>query len=347
MLGILMWYVFQKQHAFERRDHSGAVLYEGIISMFSPRILRLSGAFMSVLLLGGTMNLAIAAKCDLREGATESQGREGFCKFNSEKRAFDGIPSVQAACLTRMVKQGGHIGGETITAFLRNLIDSSAPPKIDVLEEYLEKLGIEQSEVGGAIPKPITANYFIIHDTSSPNCSVKGVSASKCPTLGEFPPNRDEAGWSVNKNFDGHPQKAPNRVAHVFNSRVGESITEADFALHLPTTKFETCVDKSAKIGLFIGIENIQPRISVPPIPPKGKKVNDLDAPTPGFTSKQYDRLALLYLVASVRRDKWLVPAFHAIVDNQYADGHDDPQHFDMSAFSSALEKHVDALKAQ
>jgi hypothetical protein len=149
----------------------------------------------------------------------------------------------------------------------------------------------------------------------------------------------------VNQNFAGHPRLSPNRLAHVFNNRVGESVTEVDFAQHIGTTKFERCAAAAAKKRLFIGIENIQPRIGAPKIPAPGKKANNFEAPQPGFSAKQYDRLALLYLVASARWGQWLIPTFHAVVDQQYADGHDDPQHFDMTTFSSAVQKQIEALQ--
>ncbi len=127
-------------------------------------------------------------------------------------------------------------------------------------------------------------------------------------------------------------------------NRVGASITEVDFAEHIGTTKFEYCVDSSAKVKIFLGVENIQPRVGDPKIPKPGHDANDYDAPYPGFTPKQYERLALPYVVASARRGQWLIPAFHGVIDHFYRDGHDDPQHFDMSAFSAAVEKHVVAL---
>ncbi len=297
-----------------------------------------------LLALAGPGSSAWAARCDLKNGITPQQGRAGACKFNVQTKSFEGTPAQQAACLTREVKRLGNIGGETISPFLKELAGKPAPA-VQAVQGLLDGQQIRPSQIGGPVGQPITASYFIIHDTSSPNCSVSGISAAKCPRRGEFPPNRDEASWPVNQNFDGHPRQAPNRLAHVFNNRVGDSVTEVDFANHIATTKFETCADASAKNSLFVGIENIQPRVGDPPIPRPGKRENDFDAPQPGFAPKQYERLALLYLVASARRGQWLIPAFHAVLDQFYADGHDDPQHFDMAAFSAAVQKHVDALR--
>ena len=287
---------------------------------------------------------ALAVNCSLKGGLTQQQGREGLCKFSAQTRSFEGTAAQQAACLTREVKRLAHIGGETITPFLKELAGTPAPQAARV-QSLLDSQNIKPAQIGGPLATPITAKYFIIHDTSSPNCSAVTATSSTCPARGEFPPNRDDANWPPNQNFGGHPQPFPDRLAHVFNNRSGNSVTEVDFAAHIATTKFEKCSDASAKTRLFVGIENIQPRVGDPKIPAKGKKANDFDAPEPGFSAKQYERLALLYLVASTRRGQWLIPAFHAVLDQQYADGHDDPQRFDMTAFSAVVQRHFDAVK--
>jgi len=64
---------------------------------------------------------------------------------------------------------------------------------------------------------------------------------------------------------------------------------------------------------------------------------NDNVAPVPGFSDQQLDRLALLYVAASVRRGQWLIPAFHAVLDIGIPDAHDDPQNFDLGRWDSRL----------
>ena len=64
---------------------------------------------------------------------------------------------------------------------------------------------------------------------------------------------------------------------------------------------------------------------------------NDADAPEPGFTKKQYDRLALLYITASVRKGAYLIPGFHACVDQGIRNSHDDPQNFELPRFFQSL----------
>ena len=299
---------------------------------------------VAAVLLLGTNPAAWAAKCDLNQGMSAQQGRAGPCSFDPQSRSFRGTPEQQAACLTREVKRLGHIGNETITPFLRGVVGKPAPA-VQTVQALLQARQINPADIGGPPSSPISADYFIIHDTSTPNCSASGPTVA-CPIRGEFPADRDEPSWSFNRNFGGHPKPFPKRLAHAFTNRVGASITEVDFAEHIATTKFESCADQAVKTKLFVGVENIQPRIGSPKIPANPSKANDFDAPTPGFSAKQYERLALLYVVASARRGRWLIPAFHAVLDQFYADGHDDPQRFDMNAFSAEVKRLSDGIAA-
>jgi hypothetical protein len=295
-------------------------------------------ALMALMALMAMMAMSFAvsaAKCDLKPDVSVEQGRAGPCRFDPASGSFAGTPAQQAACLTREVKRAGLIGNDTLTPFLAGIVGKPAPG-IPAVQALLDARGIPPDAVGGSLARPIPARYFIIHDTSTPNCSDPEASVG-CPVRGAFPPDRDEEGWIFNRTFGGHPKPFPDRAAHAMTNRTGGSITEVDFADRIATTKFETCIDVAEKADLFIGVENIQPRIGSPRVPDAGQKLNDVDAPTPGFTSAQYRRLALLYVVASSRRGEWLVPAFHAVLDQFYADGHDDPQHFDMAAFSAEV----------
>jgi hypothetical protein len=289
------------------------------------------------------MSLAAhAAKCDLKQGISVEQGLAGPCRFDPARGSFEGTPAQQAACLTREVKRGGVIGGDTLTPFLAGIVGTPAPT-IASVQALLDARGIAPEAVGGSLARPITARYFIVHDTSTPNCSDPEASVG-CPVRGAFPADRDADTWIFNRTFGGHPKPFPDRAAHAMTNRTGGSITEVDFADSIATTKFETCIDVAEKADLFVGVENIQPRIGSPRVPAAGQTLNDVEAPTPGFTPTQYRRLALLYVVASARRGEWLIPAFHAVLDGFYADGHDDPQHFDMAAFSAEVKALSDAL---
>jgi len=39
-----------------------------------------------------------------------------------------------------------------------------------------------------------------------------------------------------------------------------------------------------------------------------------------------------------VRAERWLVPAFHAAIDAQIANGHDDPLNFNIESFATSLD---------
>jgi hypothetical protein len=91
--------------------------------------------------------------------------------------------------------------------------------------------------------------------------------------------------------------------------------------------------------GMFVHVELVQPRRKSHP-----KTFFDL-APSPGFTQKQLDRLALLYVVASYRAQKWLLPAYHAAVDATMAGAHDDPQNFDVAAWLTSVSHLLSQLK--
>ena len=301
---------------------------------------------MTRILLTVTLALAAATpagavNCALKPGVTPEAAAAGLCGYDVAGRTFRGLPAEQAACLTRWVAKGGAIGRPTITPFLRDR--AGTPVTVDAarLPPYLAALGVDAGrELGGDLAVAVTADYFIIHDTSEPNCSRAGWSATLCPEPGKLPKARDTAGWAAELGYLGHPKPSPDRLAHAWTNRVGGSITEVPFDQPLRSTKFESCLDTAAKAGLFLAVENTQPRVP----DPKGPAGNDFLAPRPGFTAAQYDRLALLYVMASVRRGRWLIPAFHAVLDARFLEGHDDPQHFDMRAFSRAVQRHVARL---
>lgn len=287
---------------------------------------------------------ALALNCALKEGVTPEQAAAGLCGYSVAARRFAGTPAEQAACLTRKVSPGGAIGGPTLTGFLRSLMGHEPEISRGRVVDYARALGIDaEKELGGDPLTPVTADYFIIHDTSTPNCSEPGWSKTLCPVAGELPKARDTVPWAAELGFLGHPKPAPDRLAHAWTNRVGGSITEVTFDLPLRSTKFESCLDTPAKAGLFLAVENTQPRAADPAL----GRPNDTIAPEPGFTRAQYDRLALLYIAASARRGGWLIPAFHAVLDARFADGHDDPQHFSMRAFSRAVERHLRALRGR
>jgi hypothetical protein len=73
-------------------------------------------------------------------------------------------------------------------------------------------------------------------------------------------------------------------------------------------------------------------------MPGRGSQ-NDFLAPSPGFSRAQYERLALIYIVASRRAGAWMIPAFHAVIDDGIPDKHDDPQNFEFAEFNDAINR--------
>ncbi len=255
------------------------------------------------------------------------------CAFDADALTFAGTPNEQAVCLTREVRQWGHIGEprEHMPQPLEGLIGQPTTIPRPAIAALLARRDIAQADVGGPIEGPIcrardnapgapTARYFVIHDTSTPGPDMNA----------PFPPDMDGAGWVGNnlETWRGRP------VGHIFVNRMGQSITTADFAR--PSwwaTKFERDhLDEQA--GLFINIELMQPRRREP----TGGARNDALAPDPGFTDAQLDRLALLYLLASVRKGEWLIPAFHGVLDTTIPNAHDDPQNFDLDRWAARLQ---------
>ncbi len=266
------------------------------------------------------------------------------CKFDEKTLQFTGNPVEQARCLLRPNNLGGVLGGELkkLPAPLEDLIGERVKIKKDKFRNYLQKHKIDEVNIGGNLEQPLAAAklpdgetiqalYFIIHDTSSPYLK-------DAP----FPDNFDkDANWRGNDLTIWLKQP----VAHIFVNRLGETITTTPFGESVRKgwgTKFARDFLKADGKGLQIHIELIQPRRrDAAKLPPE----NDLIAPFPGFTKKQYEKLALLYAAASVRRGSWLIPAYHSAIDAGIKDAHDDPQNFELRKFAEHLKKLLKELK--
>lgn len=260
----------------------------------------------------------------------------GPCDFDPEALAFKGTPAEQAACLARPVLPFGQIAkepGKLPDDFIRRVGTSlDLPPRRD-LETYVQAIGFAQ-EFGFGLPLPLArandndekapaARYFVIHDTSAPNYKSR-----------PFPDDIDHD-RSINSLNRYRCANAIER-AHYFINRQGQVLKGHDFIVPWRATKFETATNFGYRLrGLFLHVELIQPRRSVP----KRGWLNDFQAPNPGFSEMQYRRLALAYVVASVRAGEWMIPAFHAVIDEGIYDKHDDPQHFAFAKFNAAIDR--------
>lgn len=254
----------------------------------------------------------------------------GPCSFDPQSLSFAGTPVEQAACLIRPVLQQGHLGpprnplptalaGRVAgvvpvpprAALVALINDAGLGPRLaaDVIGE------VSHARDGGDGAPP--ARYFVIHDTSGPR-------------FGSFPADLD-VNVRIN-NLERFNCADGSEIAHAFVNRQGAVLVGHDFGVPWRATKFERALGFGTSLkGLFLHVELIQPRS-------RSRHGHDVRAPTPGFSDPQYQRLALLYTIASVRAGSWLIPAFHAVIDGDVRGGHDDPQNFEVDAFAQALD---------
>jgi hypothetical protein len=254
----------------------------------------------------------------------------GPCNFNPDTLSFAGSPVEQAACLMRPVNRWAHLGrplAELPKALAERiggttpLLDRGALTALisdtGLSPRFSDGLGNEVSRARDNDAQAPVARYFVIHDTSGPR-------------LGSFPANLDE-NVKIN-NLERFSCSDHAEIAHAFINRQGGVSFGHDFGVPWRATKFERALSFGTNLkGLFIHVELIQPRR-------RGRRGSDISAPRPGFTTAQYERLALLYTIASFRAGAWLVPAFHAVIDSGIRGGHDDPQNFEVDAFARALD---------
>jgi hypothetical protein len=177
-------------------------------------------------------------------------------------------------------------------------------------------------------PTAPMARYFVIHDTSGPNYGRRSFpadidSTSKINNLANF---KCDDEWGK---------------AHVIINRLGGVLLTHELSIPWRATKFEQAANFAGALkGLFVHIELVQPRRRA-----GGRGRNDAQSPDPAFTTAQYDQLALIYVVASVRTGQWLIPAFHAAIDADILNGHDDPLNFDIESFADSLDRLLSELQ--
>jgi hypothetical protein len=258
----------------------------------------------------------------------------GPCHYDPENFSFAGDPVQQAACLIRPVARWGKLGPamSSLPPVLADHVGRASDlPNRSALAALLAELHLDR-QLGEALTDPISragdndpnapaARYLVIHDTSGPKFS-------------SFPADIDE-NRKINNLARFHCSDSA-EIAHVIVNRVGDLYVGHDMHLPWRSTKFERALNFGSELkGLFLHVELIQPR--------RGGR-HDVVAPNPGFTTVQYDRLALIYTLASVRAGQWLIPAFHAVIDYDILDGHDDPQNFDLESFAHKLQMLLDRL---
>jgi hypothetical protein len=277
--------------------------------------------------------ICVCAAVALALGARGARAAEtvGYCRFDISRLSFNGAPAEQAACLLRHPGPGGVMSDAPAAlppALAARLDRPTAiaparlardPPLRKLAGALMTHLDEPTSRGNDNDPAAPLARYFVIHDTSEPYLGAAPA----------FPPDLDTSEAVNDLTHD----LGPGAVAHVFINRRGEILVGHDFAVPWRATKLESRVIGLPAKGLFLHVENQQPRRADPAGPPG----NDRIAPTPGLTAAQYDSLAAVYVIASVRARRWLIPAFHAAIDEGLPDAHDDPQNFDLAAFDAAI----------
>jgi hypothetical protein len=263
----------------------------------------------------------------------------GPCVFNPDTLSFSGEPAQQAACLVRPVGPWAKLGPllESLPPALAARVGRSAAAidrvavaalvaRVGVEKEFTDFLLYPISRAQDDDPFAPTARYFVIHDTSGPNLGARS-----------WPDDIDD-NVEIN-NLRRYRCADAHEIAHVVINRAGAMLVGHDFSVPWRAMKFERATKFGTTLkGLFLHVELIQPRR-------RGAGGGDAAAPVPGFTVAQYNRLALLYLLASVRAGEWLIPAYHSVIDNDIHDGHDDPQHFDLDAFARSLQGLIDRME--
>ncbi len=265
----------------------------------------------------------------------------GLCKFDLTRLSYAGDGAEQARCLLNPVQPVGRLGaplGELPRVLGERVGRNAGLPERARLQAWLSARGLSDS-LGSSLAHPVSfardndrssrpATYFVIHDTSTPNYG-------SLP----WPKNIDDDAKVNNLNR----YRCSNEIerAHVFINRGGAMLLAHDFSVPWRATKFEMATNfDSALKGLFLHVELVQPRRR----DPKFGRGNDFLAPEPGFSSAQYDALAVAYTVASVRAGRWLIPAFHSVIDEGIRNKHDDPQNFELARFTRSLDRLLSQL---
>ena len=256
----------------------------------------------------------------------------GGCKFDTKTLKFSGTTEQVTICLLKKVRpKGGGADIQTIPAWLTAHVGQPVSLTTLQMNQYLQLKGVNASDLGETGEKGSASDrqYFVIHDTSSPELS--GVT--------EFPGDIDSPNYSGNK-LSGWPGLAG--IVNMIISRDGRSRTIVPWADRRtgPAVKIERQNIAPQSKRIFVHVENIQPRI-------KSLGSWGWKAPAPGFSTGQEERLALAYVAASLSAGRWLIPAYHFNIDQGIPDGHDDPQNADLPKWVEriqAIEKEISAL---
>ncbi len=259
----------------------------------------------------------------------------GECQFDRDTLTFAGTSVEQAICLLRKVEPLGAKSAQPLPPVIQQLLEQGGAPSAAQKaasiaafpQPYRDYAVGYQDQPASQTEAGLPLLYFVIHDTST-------------PFIGTEPfPHRLDDDPAIN-SFAAYLAAEP--VAHIFLNRQGQIWGAHDLSVPWRATKLESRVIGPAARGRFVHIETVQPRRFLP----GATSLSQTEGPKPGFSETQYRMLAALYVYASARAGRWLIPAFHATVDDGIAEAHDDPQNFELGKFARALEQLVSVHKS-
>ena len=242
------------------------------------------------------------------------------CYWNSATMLFNGDPVEQALCLTPELSQSG-VPLYTLDALpptIDELVGRQIEFSRDLVEQYFAEHGIKDSEIGGSLALRVSqvrgepATFFVIHDTNGPDFGTR-----------LFPPDID-----ISKHINNLRQFG--RRWHVIIGRDGQSDTLIDFFTPLRSTRFEVKKVGTRAKGRFLHVGLLQP------VRTAG---DGTGIPSQAFTPAQYKRLAQVYLAASRRSGRWLIPVYAAELNKRGKEAVilGGPKGFSMSAWADAI----------
>jgi hypothetical protein len=180
------------------------------------------------------------------------------CLFSRTVLSFSGTPSEQGSCLLRFVKKNGNVDDTptALPATLATLLGdvSNLPVSKSVLRQFLIGKNIPESAIGGSLDDPVSrandndpsarsANYFVIHDTSTP----LSVGQTFDPAF------IDSLQWSGNRL-----NSLARGRTHVYLNRLGQTLTDRDYSVPWRATQFELHHIGTPAKGLFLHHELVQ-----------------------------------------------------------------------------------------
>lgn len=197
-----------------------------------------------------------------------------------------------------------------------NVDQFEVPPWIKADEFYdscIATYGDDARKIIGDRTKPVTASYFVIHDTAG----------SKEPNTANINGNAGMRGIHLflgtqKTVFRPQIKKGVDNDWHTvgWGTRVGNKRPEEFVHVELsPYNNYSVMDKKKYQEELSIGIDGV------------------IEAGS-NFTIRQYDLLAIAYLTCSLRRGKLLTVTTHREVDFSYStNAHGDPKDFDFDYF--------------